>query len=92
MEENIVGDSTKTKQKIAYLQPTKVTRSRRKRNLLNVGILGDVSLFLISSKNIISEPATLAEAKKSSYRKYWIEATRKEVYKLERRFCWKVTR
>jgi hypothetical protein len=52
--------------------------------LLNVGILGDVSLFLTSSKDIISEPATLAEAKKSSYRKYWIQATRKEIHKLEK--------
>ena len=55
-------------------------------------MLGDVTLFLTSSKNIISEPATLAEAKKSSYRRYWIEATRKEVHKLEKRACWKVTR
>lgn len=93
MEENVVGDSTKTKQKNGVSSTGKTeTRSRKKRNLLNVGILGDVSLFLTSSKNIISEPATLAEAKKSTYRKYWIEATRKEVYKLERRSCWKVTR
>ena len=32
------------------------------------------------------------EAKKKLQRAYWIEATRKEIYKLERRTHWKITR
>jgi hypothetical protein len=88
---NVDGEKHEKNNSVSSTDKTE-TRSRKKRNLLNVGILGDTSLFLTSSKDIISEPATLAEAKKSSYRKYWIQATRKEIYKLERRACWKVTR
>ena len=66
---------------------------RKKRDLLNVGILGDVSLFLNSrTQDIIQELQTLLEAKQTPLRAYWIEATRKVIYKLERRTCWKITR
>ena len=42
-------------------------RFRKKRDLLNVGILGDVSLFLNSrTQNIIQEPQTLLEANKEN--------------------------
>ena len=47
-----------------------------KRDLLNVGILGDVSLFLNSrTQDKIQEPQTLVEAKKTPQRVYWIDAT-----------------
>ena len=40
----------------------------------------------------MQESQTLVEAKKMPQRAYWIEASRKEIYKLERRTCWKITR
>lgn len=72
--------------------PRTEKRPRKKRHIVNVGVLGDVSLFLDSSNSTIKEPQTLAEAKKTPQRTYWIEATRKEVHKLERRTCWKIVR
>jgi hypothetical protein len=70
---------------------TENPRKRKKRNLINVGVLGDTSLFLGSSIDI-TEPKTLKEAKKTKFRTYWIEATRKEIHKLEQRNCWKIVR
>ena len=49
---NVDGEKNEKNNSVSSTDKTE-TRSRKKRNLLNVGILGDVSLFLTSSKNII---------------------------------------
>ena len=62
--------------------------AKSRRELLNVGKLGDISM-LLSDGNIV-EPNNLSEAKKLPERTFWIRGTRREIKKLRERKCWKI--
>ena len=47
-------------------------------------------MLLVSKKDLIKEPNTFKEAKRTPQKKLWLKATRREIRKLRARKCWKI--